>query len=356
METKDIRGSSETIPRNNEKHDCPRCSRNFVSEEALRMHQASTAHRGPNDKDWVCDTCTFFTTTEQGIIAHMDAKSHWGLEEEEEPWICDTCPLLFVTEPAATNHMDSLSHWGSGEGADQDYSPKGGVRAIKCNACAREFVNEQAVEQHMNAVQHWNKSEHKCEPCEQTFSHANALKSVRFPPACRTMLIHSLKHLNSRKHRQATVTCPFCSRTFRSASAVSQHLEGRGCENARHYINREVIYRSVSRRDPQKRITKGNACTSEPRATEDCRSQKSGSYDCHLCRNTYSKLKELSLHLGVKHPPKQYHCPGSSCHREFAFLASTFSHLESETCGHATFDQVNERVWQFFDHKQIIQI
>lgn len=159
------------------------------------------------------------------------------------------------------------------------------------------------------------------------------------------------KHLNSRVHRGSHVPCPFCNRTFVTASGLSAHLENGGCKSAP--LDRQAVHRMVSGRDPGQLVTRKQL---EYNATYEAtdRAWNGEGYECYLCHQEYSSLGALNRHVTGRHAAKLYHCPKASCGREFVSLAAMFNHLESECCGYVKFETVNKGVQRFFSSGRLI--
>lgn len=60
--------------------------------------------------------------------------------------------------------------------------------------------------------------------------------------------------MNSRVHRGQDISCPFCQKSYVTASGVSHHLERGACPNAPQ-MNRTTTHRMIRKLDPNGVIT-----------------------------------------------------------------------------------------------------
>ncbi|KAI9006189.1 hypothetical protein BC832DRAFT_556331 [Gaertneriomyces semiglobifer] len=215
--------------------------------------------------------------------------------------------------------MNANDHWGH-----------------ECERCDSTFRTWDAAVAHMNQTGHWR---FFCMPCNRKFTGQNQLN----------------QHLNSRIHRGATVSCPFCKKAYTTASGLSHHLESSSCPKARQ-LDRDSIHRMIGQRDTTSLITRPQLeyHTTQYNVSENC--WNGYAYECYLCHDVFGTLKALDTHVNKgRHRQKIYHCPlQRTCGKEFVALAALFNHLESESCGYARFEQVNQAVNRFFDASRSI--
>lgn len=151
------------------------------------------------------------------------------------------------------------------------------------------------------------------------------------------------QHLNSRTHRGANLSCPFCDRGFTSASGISHHLEANACPSARG-LNRETIFTALRQRDRNGLITNNLLEWHEETWSTDHAWNGCG-YECYLCCRVFHGMSDLDKHLkSPTHMQDIYHCPNGRCGSQFKSLAGMFNHLESESCGFIKFDGVQRNV------------
>ncbi|KAF8251394.1 hypothetical protein K440DRAFT_647686 [Wilcoxina mikolae CBS 423.85] len=256
-----------------------------------------------------CYPCDRYFSTQRALDQHLENSSAHAVVYE-----CETCNRCFSTEHAAGQHMNALDHW---------------APSYECDTCTNVFTSQSAADRHMNLNGHWK---HYCHDCERKFENANNLRM----------------HLNSRTHRGTSVTCPFCKRSFVTASGVSHHLETGSCSHATN-LNRDSLHQMIRNRDPNGLITKKQLERhSEVEATDKC--WNGYGYECYICHNVYNSLRELNRHINSgPHRQKIYHCPQRGCSKEFVSLAALFNHLESEACGFIRFEKVQRQVMGFLD-------
>ena len=160
------------------------------------------------------------------------------------------------------------------------------------------------------------------------------------------------QHLNSRTHRGADVSCPFCKRAFTSASGVSHYLESGSCPNEPR-ANRESMFRALRQRDRNGIIT--NNLLEWHEGTWSTKDTWNGhTYQCYLCRRGFAAVGDLDSHLkSPAHMQEIYHCPNKvRCGSQFKSLAGMFNHLESESCGFIKFAGVQSNVGGILAGKQ----
>jgi hypothetical protein len=169
------------------------------------------------------------------------------------------------------------------------------------------------------------------------------------------------QHLNSNIHRGSPLTCPFCKRTFTTATGLTTHLEAGSCPKARN-INHATILAEIRKRDPNHLITKKLLTYPDARITPTSTTASAASwngyyYECYLCHRGFNTLTALNQHVNSPahvSKDKVYCCPGRGCSREFNRLASLFNHLESESCGAVRFESVQRNVEGFLTGRKLI--
>ncbi|KAL4815694.1 hypothetical protein BDW67DRAFT_191340 [Aspergillus spinulosporus] len=267
-----------------------------------------------------CETCTEAFYDPYGRDDNMDEYGHWPE--------CETCPRTFRTQRACNQHMDDTGHWapryecetctksfGSLNAAHQHMNSKGHwAPRWPCETCNRKFHTEEAAEQHMKSLGHYR---FYCKTCDRQFQNENNLQM----------------HFNSQIHRGRQVQCPFCKARYTTAAPS---------------LNRKSIYRLVRERDPHGIIThKQIGWRNEENATYSATVQawNGAGYECYLCHRQFKSLTALNQHLNSPvHKQQVYHCPNGRCAKSFATLAGLFNHLESESCGHMRFENVQKQV------------
>ncbi|RYP80134.1 hypothetical protein DL769_002620 [Monosporascus sp. CRB-8-3] len=251
-------------------------------------------------------------------------------------WTCGTCYRVFGSEHSREQHIDAVNH---------DYPTH------ECDRCSRFFGSRRAVVQHMNDCNHWRydcplcdetwptrkevkehviEYHHHCTPCDRTFADYNAIKM----------------HLNSRIHRGTNIQCPFCKQFYTSATGLSHHLETGSCPQA-PFIDRDLIYKLVRRKDPNGLISK-KLIDWQPSSRYEAsgRAWNGDGWECYICHRVFDTRHGLNQHLNSPiHQQNLYHCPNRvGCGREFTSLAGVMNHLESESCGFTRFENVQNGI------------
>ncbi|KAL3429118.1 hypothetical protein BDV09DRAFT_50967 [Aspergillus tetrazonus] len=283
-------------------YECETCTAAFYDPYDRDDHMDECGH-------WPeCEICPRTFRTQRSCNQHMDNAGHWAPRYE-----CETCTKSFRSLNAAHQHMDSKGHW----------APR-----WPCETCNNTFYTEEAAEQHMQSLGHYR---YYCKKCDRRFQNENNLQM----------------HLNSQIHRGRNVQCPFCKVRYTTASGLSHHLETGACPRAPS-LNRESIYRLVRERDPHGVITyKQIGWRNEENSTYSATVQawNGFGYECYLCHRQFINLPTLNQHLNSPaHKQKVYHCPNGRCAKSFATLAGLFNHLESESCEHMRFENVQKQV------------
>lgn len=159
--------------------------------------------------------------------------------------------------------------------------------------------------------------------------------------------------MNSRIHRGATITCPFCKHNYTTASGLAHHLESGSCSRAPQ-LNRESIHKIIRQKDPHGLITNKQLGTS---AKYSATSQAFNGrwWECYICHREFSNDSALNQHLNSPvHQQKVYHCPNRRCGKEFTALAGLFRHLESEACAFMRFEKVQTQVSNVLNSNRLI--
>ncbi|PHH85428.1 hypothetical protein CDD83_424 [Cordyceps sp. RAO-2017] len=257
---------------------------------------------------------------------------------------CGTCGKEFPSGwQARENHCYSTGH------AQPDH---------ECDTCHRWFRSRAACAQHMNDTGHWVKPcrPYACSLCDDTWSSKGDLTqhehySHNYCADCRRVFqnLNNLKmHLNSHVHRGSTISCPFCSKSYTTATGLSHHLESGSCPKA-PFLDRDSIYRFIRSKDPHGSISKNllewnGSCQYEA----NDRSFNGDAFECYLCHREFRSLGGLNQHLNSPtHQQALYHCPNRACRKDFKSLAGIINHLESESCGITRFDKIQAQVGDF---------
>jgi hypothetical protein len=150
--------------------------------------------------------------------------------------------------------------------------------------------------------------------------------------------------MHSRTHVGSPMQCPFCKKSFTTASGVTIHLESGTCSSGldRHKINTMVQRMDRGNIITRPMITMPGYDNVQSIATE--RAWNGYSYECYLCNRGFGSLQGLNNHLkSPVHEQEFYHCPKKSCGRTYKLLSGLIQHVESESCGLMRFIQVQQQ-------------
>lgn len=292
-------------------YECDSCTRCFHTAAACNQHMNDTGHHL-----YECDSCTRNFRTPHARDQHMTAINHWIYSYE-----CETCDARFSSDYACDAHMDDEDHWSY---------------PYQCETCTLAFRAEDDLDEHQQDEGHYEQL--YCKSCDRYFQSAN----------------NKDQHMKSRVHQGSTLPCPFCQKTFTTASGVSHHIETGSCPIARQ-LDRAAVHRILGQRDPKGFITERliGWHDSSLSAEWDPNSAWNGQgYDCYICHRSFSTPHGLRQHItSPVHQAPLYHCPnqGGSCGgRRFLTLAALFNHLESETCSFIKFAAVKRQATALF--------
>ncbi|KAI1468297.1 uncharacterized protein F4812DRAFT_426224 [Daldinia caldariorum] len=203
---------------------------------------------------WACGTCWRRFTTFQGREQHMDALDHSVPEHE-----CDRCSRYFNSRSAVVNHMDAKNHWYYG-----------------CSICNATWPTEEEVKEHKIEDHYY------CRDCDRDFYDHNSIKM----------------HFNSRVHRGYCAKCPFCGKSYTSATGLSHHLEGGSCPQA-PFLNRDEAYKLVRFKDTKGLISKNLIeWNGSPQYEATTEAWNGYAFKCYICHGEFRSLQSLNQHLG----------------------------------------------------------
>ncbi|PYH80884.1 hypothetical protein BO82DRAFT_384113 [Aspergillus uvarum CBS 121591] len=295
---------------------CETCEEEFDTEEEAEDHMQEYDHYAYN---YSCETCDEMFRTEEDADEHMADYSHYAPR-----FSCETCDKMFYSSRAASRHMDSLQHW----------APR-----FECETCNAVFYTQDAANRHMTAKTHFS---NYCPSCDRWFQNENNLQ----------------QHLRSKIHLGQNILCPFCKKTFTTASGVAHHLETGSCTCAPH-LNRESIHDLVRCLDKQGKIT-NKLLEWHASDTGEClvssNAYNGSAWECYICHRTFKTSSALNQHLNSPtHKQRIYHCPNvNHCGKQFIALAALFNHLESESCSYMRFENVQRNAQGLLTGRNLI--
>jgi hypothetical protein len=152
------------------------------------------------------------------------------------------------------------------------------------------------------------------------------------------------QHNNSRVHNPSNILCPLCKKGFKVPSAIALHIESGGCHKKidRHKVTAAVHSLKIN---PVISISRRIEGPSRPiityTATE--RAYNGTAYECYLCHRAFRTLPSLNTHLrSPAHDADEFKCPAKKCGAKFKLISGLIQHIESESCGIARFQQVED--------------
>ncbi|KAK9483922.1 hypothetical protein V1527DRAFT_238797 [Lipomyces starkeyi] len=225
---------------------------------------------------------------------------------------CYPCDRWFNSPHAYNQHVQtSIAH-------------QCGGMEWECEVCDRTFATERARHQHYShAAGH-----SYCVSCERIFMNENSL----------------MQHMHSKAHMSNSIQCPFCKKSFTTASGVTIHLESGTCSSGLDRTKINTLVRQLDRNNVITRpmLTMPGYENVETIATE--LAWNGYGYQCYLCTKQFQYLHALNNHLkSPVHQQNMYHCPKLSCGRTYKVLSGLVQHVESESCGVMRFMQVQQQ-------------
>ncbi|KAL1405866.1 hypothetical protein Q8F55_007545 [Vanrija albida] len=259
-----------------------------------------------------CGTCSkTFPAGGRARAAHLNATGHAAPAHE-----CDRCFDWFNSENACWAHMNAKNHF---------------YWQCRDDDCYITRPTEHARELHEHNAHLY------CGDCYRHFDSANNLKM----------------HLNSRMHRSDTLECPACDRNFVSATGLAHHLERGSCPRAPN-LDRMGVYRLVRELDPNNWFTNKDVELRKVTYSANEGAWNGCAFECPKCPREFGSLRSLNQHLASPtHLEYLYHCQ-KSCTRQFKTFGAVCNHLESESCGAMTFNEVQRYMQSVVSSNRLI--
>ncbi|KAI5818545.1 hypothetical protein BZA77DRAFT_261318 [Pyronema omphalodes] len=254
---------------------------------------------------WFCNPCQRHFVSRHSLYQHYNNSALHA-----DDYICSDCSVCYEDYDEYKDHRECVHEY-----------------PFHCQECGDMYRTQDLLEMHME--EEHTEPQWECDVCDRQFANENSLRM----------------HMNSRIHRGASITCPWCKKTYTTATGLSHHLESGSCRTG---INRETIYQTIRQRDPRgvfthKLLEYPSTERFNQTVSATAKSWNGTAYECPLCDREYRTLVALNQHLNSSiHQQNLYHCP--RCNKQAKTLAALLNHFESESCGFVTFDGVQRNV------------
>ena len=259
----------------NHKHDCDNCFKNFHTKNALKRHHLRCTEDNLATLDEIeCFYCANLFKTNEDLETHKKIKhpkitsyefkckycgfiapTKWYLKQhkiKDHPTTCTICQKKCDSQSKLNDHMEIVHSTEKSILCDMcDYR----CSAIKhlrmhkkrmhekvknqfCHVCGKSFFDTNAVKNHI-ALVHETERRFKCDKCDKAFKTSAMLsrhirdKHQKFSICtnCDKMFVGTFKlkaHLNndhqSFNAKEDTKLCPKCDRRFEKTADINEHL------------------------------------------------------------------------------------------------------------------------------------
>ncbi|KAG6444612.1 zinc finger protein 84 [Manduca sexta] len=308
--------------------DCPLCKSTSETSQEYTSHM-SKMHSVKCLPIYSCRVCTSTFDTQNELDSHTNQE----LGNFEDLWICQFCDKEFDDREGARIHL--TTHWDLIQ-MDNCFSPHLG---FKCQYCPTLFWNETDREIHQVKV-HFNKHKeefYKCESCNEIFSdkiwyiyHYFAEHNTNkesFPMylykctlCCLVLMdIHEMRNHFDGNHPEARKV--FCSLHPCKYKPLSQRKSFK--------IHLKTIHKPSSRLDG---AVSCPICTREFRSSRALSAHMAqvhgpGKFKCKICRAALNTADERKLHYLIRHPGQHpFEC--NECGKSFQYKSSLYMHKQ----------------------------
>ncbi|KAG1748897.1 uncharacterized protein EDB91DRAFT_1235465 [Suillus paluster] len=256
-----------------------------------------------------CNQCDRSFRSAQALFAHCRDK-------DDHPF-CEDCDRLFLTsngldqhlQNAAVHRSDSEDEYEYAFESDDDDDSDDDDEEPFCGGCDRWFVDLASLYKHLAASSKHN---------------------------------YSLdQHAASPVHRALDFECPLCPKRFKTPSSIALHIESGTCHNiSRAQVTAAVhVLNIVPTISISRRIEGGAPRVVSYYVTE--RAFNGTAYECYLCHRTFRTSGALNSHINSPaHDADEFKCP--KCKRKYKLVSGLMQHIESEGCGIARFQVVED--------------
>ena len=143
--------------------------------------------------------------------------------------------------------------------------------------------------------------------------------------------------------------CPLCSKAFKIPSVIALHIESGACHN----INRRQVTAAIHSLTITPTISNSHRLHAATTTASPIKSRtiaqysateqafNGSAYECYFCHRTFRTLISLNAHLNSpSHDADEFMCP--KCKQTYKLISGLIQHIESEICGLARFEQVED--------------
>ncbi|KAG2107898.1 uncharacterized protein F5147DRAFT_695632 [Suillus discolor] len=276
-------------------------------------------------RKWQCNLCNRTFRSIHALFGHCRDKA------ADHPF-CKDCKTLFYDFAGLYQHMNNVHRSDSesdeyafeSDDIEDDYDNEDDYDDEEppfCVGCNRWFVDLANLYQHLaTSLKHnW------CFLCSRDFATPTSLDQANLD-----------------------FECPLCSKRFQIPSSIALHIQSGACHNislaqvtAAVHALKIVPTTSVSRH-----IEGGSTRVASYYVTE--RAFNGTAYECYLCHLTFRTLGALNSHINSPvHDADEFKCP--KCERKYKFVSGLMQHIESEACGIARFEVVEDFTMSLID-------
>jgi len=157
-----------------------------------------------------------------------------------------------------------------------------------------------------------------------------------------TLTPKTLQHANSRVHQARDIGSPICNKKFKVPSAIALHIESGACHNiTRHQVTKAVQSLKIAATISLSHRIEYPSGSAHISYTASDKAWNGYAYECYLCHRNFNTLVSLDSHLASPvHDADEFGCPKGK--RRYKLVSGLIQHIESEVCGIARFQQVQD--------------
>ncbi|KAG1899944.1 uncharacterized protein F5891DRAFT_1035307 [Suillus fuscotomentosus] len=256
-------------------------------------------------KRWQCNLCNRPFRSTRALFTHCRDKA-------DHPF-CEDCQTLFYNFAGLYQHWNEVDEYAFG--SDDDEDDVDGEEPPFCVGCNRWFVDLANLYQHLaTSLKHnW------CFLCSRDFATPTSLDQHSSPV-----------------HNGLDFECPLCSKIFKIPSLIALHIQSGACHN----ISRAQVTAAVHALNIVPSI-------SVSRHIEGGSTRVASYYVTERAFNG-TAYESLNSHINSPaHDADEFKCP--KCERKYKFVSGLMQHIESEACGVARFEVVEDFTMSLID-------